>query len=173
MLSNHRVSPVTGGWRARGEKVVDQEIPASPTVSTPTMKSLDASGGLAFATATNVQAGEMEARSAVRAATPGAPAPEPHEGVLDRSTAEDLGSVFGRNIRDVRIHRNSDLAAADGADALTIGNDVHVARGVPLTPRLLAHEIAHVVQQAGGGWGSRRCHWGRTGKARRAGAVGR
>lgn len=152
-MFSHREGPGTRARRARGVRNADPGAPASPTASAPPAKPLDAQGGLAFAVATNVQAAEWEARRAVKAATPGAPPPEPREGVLDSPTAEHLGSVFGRDVRDVRMHRDSDLATADGSDALTIGSDVHVARGVPVTSGLLAHEIAHVVQQTGGGSG--------------------
>lgn len=66
---------------------------------------------------------------------------------------------FGRDLSDVRIH---DGGAADGASrsiaarAFTLGNDIAFARGEyrPGTDegrRLMAHELAHVMQQDGEG----------------------
>jgi len=62
---------------------------------------------------------------------------------------------FGADFRDVRIHRDAGAARAAralGAEAWTIGRDVSFAAGRyrPESPdgsRLLAHELAHVVQQ--------------------------
>jgi hypothetical protein len=63
---------------------------------------------------------------------------------------------FGEDFRAVRIHadeRADQLARSVGARAFTVGNDVVFARGEyePGTGgnRLLAHELAHVVQQRG------------------------
>ncbi len=76
---------------------------------------------------------------------------------LDESARGFLEPRFGRDFGDVRIHR--DAMAADSAEALnarayTAGN--HVAFGreeyAPSSKpglRLLAHELAHVVQQGG------------------------
>ena len=57
---------------------------------------------------------------------------------------------------DVRVHRDSPLAAAMHATAFTEGNDIHVAPGQPsldLTfdgEDILAHELTHVAQQRAG-----------------------
>jgi hypothetical protein len=61
--------------------------------------------------------------------------------------------AFGHDFSAVRVHRDGD-AARRGARALTLGNDIILAPGThaPGTPEgrhLLAHELAHVVQQAG------------------------
>jgi hypothetical protein len=81
---------------------------------------------------------------------------------LDGPTRGFLEPRFGRDFGDVRIHH--DAMAADSAKALnarayTVGN--HVAFGpeeyAPSSEpglRLLAHELAHVVQQGGGEAGS-------------------
>jgi hypothetical protein len=66
---------------------------------------------------------------------------------------------FGRDLRDVRVHTDADAArsaSAIGAQAYTVGQDVVFGKGkyVPHTPEgrtLLAHEVAHTVQQRGGG----------------------
>lgn len=62
---------------------------------------------------------------------------------------------FGHSFADVRVHADSGAAAALGARAFTVGSDVAFARG-EFAPRsadgraLLAHELAHVVQQGEG-----------------------
>ena len=63
-------------------------------------------------------------------------------------------SAFGADFGDVRIHADSGSAPALQADAFAQGSDIHVAPGLyqPDTAagsHLLAHELAHVVQQRG------------------------
>ncbi|TVQ36315.1 MAG: DUF4157 domain-containing protein [Geminicoccaceae bacterium] len=60
-----------------------------------------------------------------------------------------LGHAFDQ----VRVHPESAIASAFGANALTFANQIHVAPGrfQPATPhgdRLQGHELAHVAQQA-------------------------
>ncbi len=65
--------------------------------------------------------------------------------------------ALGADLSAVRIHTGPDSAAAAaavGAQAYTIGNDIHFADGnyAPVDPfgiHLLAHEVAHTQQQAG------------------------
>ena len=74
---------------------------------------------------------------------------------LDRMTRAFMEPRFGRDFGNVRLH--SDPRAAQSADAVnalayTVGRDIVFARNqyAPETPsgqRLLAHELAHVVQQ--------------------------
>jgi hypothetical protein len=68
-----------------------------------------------------------------------------------------MESGFGRDLGDVRIHTGSEAAAAAGrvhARAYTVGSDIVFGAG-EYTPasaagrRLIAHELAHVVQQQG------------------------
>ena len=69
-----------------------------------------------------------------------------------------MESRFGSDFRGVRIHADGAAAAAAGAmhaEAFTSGRDVYFAAGryAPQSEdgqRLLAHELAHVVQQSGG-----------------------
>lgn len=69
---------------------------------------------------------------------------------------EGLDDRFGFDFRQVRIHADAEaasLAAMMGARAFTVGRDVVFGRGAyaPHTAsgsRLLAHELAHVVQQS-------------------------
>jgi len=65
-----------------------------------------------------------------------------------------MEAVFGTNFADVRIHVSAQ-ANAIGALAFTRGSDIHFAPGRydPSTSagqRMLAHELAHVVQQRAG-----------------------
>jgi len=78
---------------------------------------------------------------------------------LDTGTRVFFERHFGHNFGGVRVHTDS-LAAqsahAVGARAYTVGNNIVFGAGqhAPATPsgrRLLAHELAHVVQQGRGG----------------------
>jgi hypothetical protein len=69
-------------------------------------------------------------------------------------TMQRMEAGFGTSFEDVRVHRDSPLPAQLSAEAFTLGNDIHVAPGrfAPSSPsgeHLLAHELAHVVQQSG------------------------
>ncbi|MCE9575116.1 MAG: DUF4157 domain-containing protein [Deltaproteobacteria bacterium] len=86
-----------------------------------------------------------------RAATStGAPLPDGVRAQFEDSLGADLSAV--------RIHTGPDSAAAAaavGARAYTVGSDIHFADGnyAPVDPfgiHLLAHEVAHTQQQAGG-----------------------
>jgi outer membrane protein OmpA-like peptidoglycan-associated protein len=97
-------------------------------------------------------------------ASPGAPArdarlaPLDAGRPLDETTRARMEASYGRDLRDVRIHTDSSAAqsaASLDAQAFTTGRDVVFGAGgyAPETTagtRLLAHEIAHVVQQASG-----------------------
>lgn len=77
---------------------------------------------------------------------------------LDRSTSEFFESRFGIGLRDVRIHAGTaaaDSARSINARAYTMGRDVVFGSGEyqPHThagKQLLAHELAHTVQQGNG-----------------------
>ena len=75
---------------------------------------------------------------------------------LDRETRNDLEPRFGSDFSSVRLHHDS-LAARSakdiGARAYTVGSDIvfgagQYAAGSSETRHLLAHELAHVVQQS-------------------------
>ena len=80
---------------------------------------------------------------------PGAP--------LDMALRRSMEARFGHDFGEVRIHDDGAANAAAarlGAAAYTVGSDVVFGSGryAPQTPRgrrLLAHELAHVVQQRG------------------------
>jgi hypothetical protein len=70
---------------------------------------------------------------------------------LPAATAARMGGAFGRRFDDVRVHPASP-AAAGRVQAVTRGRDVHFQAGAyrpgePAGDWLIAHELAHVVQQ--------------------------
>ena len=83
---------------------------------------------------------------------------------LEPGTRATMERSFGHDFGSVRVHtdaRAAESARAVHARAYTVGSDVVFADGryAPGTEdgrRLLAHELAHVVQQ-GSGAGRRRC----------------
>ncbi|MGY1690595.1 eCIS core domain-containing protein [Geodermatophilus sp. SYSU D01105] len=88
----------------------------------------------------------------------GAPSAATLGGVpLDASVRAAMEAGFGHDFSAVRVHadeRAGDAARSLHASAFTIGTRVAFARGAyrPRTPgglRLIAHELAHVVQQDG------------------------
>jgi hypothetical protein len=78
---------------------------------------------------------------------------------LDPSNRSAMEGAFGVDLGRVRVHttaESADLNEALGARAFTYGTDIHLGAGAPDPgsvegTRLLAHELAHVVQQGGGG----------------------
>ncbi len=85
-------------------------------------------------------------------------APRPDSGQpLDPETRSAMESRFGQDFSQVRVHTDAasgNAAQTLHAQAFTMGNDVFFGSGKyqpdPNDP-LLAHELAHVVQQRGGG----------------------
>jgi len=88
----------------------------------------------------------------VAAASSGSGAPLP-TGIM-RKFEESLGA----DLSGVRVHTDgasADAASAVGAKAYTVGNDIHFGAGhydpsSTAGEHLLAHEVAHTVQQGGG-----------------------
>ena len=81
--------------------------------------------------------------------------PSDHGVALPEPTRTSMEDGFGADFSDVRVHVGT-LAAASaesiGADAYTAGRDIHFGEGkyAPASrdgQRLLAHELAHTVQQ--------------------------
>jgi hypothetical protein len=78
---------------------------------------------------------------------------------LDSEALHFFGRRFGRDFSTVRVHadgRAAESAASIGAQAYTVGSDIVFGAGrLDLASRpgwkLLAHELTHVVQQAGAG----------------------
>jgi outer membrane protein OmpA-like peptidoglycan-associated protein len=77
---------------------------------------------------------------------------------LDASVRSSAEAAYGRDLRDVRVHTGSEAAEsarALDARAYTTGGDIvfgegEYATGTAEGQRLLAHELAHVVQQSRG-----------------------
>lgn len=77
---------------------------------------------------------------------------------MDSGTAARMGGAFGTSFDHVRVHTEPEAAQktrALGADAMAVGSHVAFAPGQyqPGTPSgdgLIAHELAHVMQQRGG-----------------------
>lgn len=77
---------------------------------------------------------------------------------LPTSIQRKFESSLGADLSSVRVHTGSDSqSAADavGAKAYTVGNDIHFGSGhydpgSSAGEHLLAHEVAHTVQQSGG-----------------------
>jgi hypothetical protein len=76
---------------------------------------------------------------------------------LDRTVSEDLEPALGQSLGDVRVHTDAGAAAlarAVSARAFTVGSDIFFAPG-EYSPgsrdgdHLIAHEVAHVIQQRG------------------------
>lgn len=90
-----------------------------------------------------------------------------------------LESSFGADLGGVRVHAGAASAAAAGqigADAFTSGQDVHFAAGryqpgTPAGDRLIAHEVAHTLQQRSGGALQRRAVQARLVQAQKAGET--
>jgi hypothetical protein len=76
---------------------------------------------------------------------------------LDGHTRQEMEPRFGRDFSDVRLHsdeRAARSARALGAAAYTLGSQIvlggaHRSPDTPEGRRVLAHELAHVVQQGG------------------------
>ena len=75
---------------------------------------------------------------------------------LPAGVSEDMGGRFGHDFSPVRVHTDASaaaLAAQVNARAFTVGRNIAFAsgeyapRGTGESRRLLAHELAHVVQQ--------------------------
>lgn len=104
------------------------------------------------------------APSAPAEPTPVGDGPDPTAGLLQsfalpsqlRTRFEDS---LGVDLGGVRLHTGEDSAAAAGAmgaRAFATGNDIHFGAGQyqpddPFGQHLIAHEVAHTVQQGGGG----------------------
>ena len=66
-----------------------------------------------------------------------------------------IGEAMGADVSNVRLHSGAESSALNaemGARAFTLGNDVFLGDGAPSTDtdaglRLVAHEVAHTVQQ--------------------------
>ena len=74
---------------------------------------------------------------------------------LDSKMRGALEQALSVDLKKVRVHTGGnapDLAKALGVKAFTVGNDIYFAKdGDAKNPKLLAHELIHVMAQATGG----------------------
>src|SRR5262249_21742338 len=78
---------------------------------------------------------------------------------LDSALGARMGAVFGHDFAGVRVHTGAQAAGLSdslSARAFTIGSDIAFAAGeyqpgTLIGDALIAHELAHVVQQSGAG----------------------
>src|SRR5690606_178434 len=103
---------------------------------------------------TRAHPSEREADAAAAAVRASGPAGEPlHDGALPAATRAWADRAFGFDFSRVRVRADGEAAALTrglNARAFTAGTDIYVDRAALLSgdgPRLLAHELAHVVQQ--------------------------
>ncbi|HEY7033315.1 MAG TPA: DUF4157 domain-containing protein [Thermomicrobiales bacterium] len=72
---------------------------------------------------------------------------------LDHATRSSMETAFGDRFDDVRVHTDDEadrLNRSVSAKAFTTGTDIFFSRSAsPSDGNLLAHELAHVVQQRG------------------------
>jgi hypothetical protein len=128
--------------------VADQSKPEVPSHEQPAAAPGDPLARMLFLQRTAGNQALAGIRQAVRA--PGLP--------LDPATRAHMEAAFGRDLSQVRVHTDDDAAgsaAAVRAEAYTVGQDVvfgdgQYAPGTTGGRRLLAHELAHTIQQRDG-----------------------
>lgn len=152
-----------------GENVEDPDLAlAQIEAGTPSAEQPQPTPGPETGAPREEEAGVVQTAAAPFAAPPGSISPkailaqlgsgEP----LRASLLVDLGTRLGRDFGNVRVHHNpaaAVLAVSLGAHAFTVGEHIAFAPGryQPETAgsrRLIAHELAHVIQQRRGLSGS-------------------
>lgn len=81
---------------------------------------------------------------------------------LPRDVRQQLEASLGKDLSAARVHdgtKSNEAAEALGANAFTVGQNIHMGPGAPKadTPagqKLLAHEATHTIQQGAGGGGA-------------------
>lgn len=168
-----RIGPAGDAWEREAERVAEAVLraPSPAPVLHPAPQSVQRCGACAGGTkCAKCKAREEEEKAALRRDGDG-PAPGMTSAVEARVRAATAGGAplepgvrgffeprFGRGLDGVRVHtgaRADEAARAVGARAFALGRDVVFAAGQyrPATPagqRLLAHELAHVLQQDAG-----------------------
>ncbi|APR85094.1 Hypothetical protein A7982_10443 [Minicystis rosea] len=155
-LHTHRMraeNPFAGREHLRPGNAMERAVQAARMRAEPSLARYEPWVG--HATAPEVQAKPQAGESAPMV-SPASVQQRLGEG---ESMAPDITARFshayGHDLSDVRLHRDSPAATAIGARAVTVGRDVAFAPGeykpgTPAGDRLIGHELAHVVQQAGG-----------------------
>ncbi len=141
-------------WRATGEITgVPDDVPLDLPGAPPTGSSAASNGATPIAR--KAQPGSEDPVMAnARAIQSGLGAGRP----LEAGTKGRMESMLGADLAHVRVHTNghaAQQATSLQARAFTVGHDVafgpdQYRPGTPLGDALLAHELAHVVQQTGG-----------------------
>lgn len=116
-------------------------------------------GGLTRPVAGARRVQQTAGNGAMRAVMTGAPLPGSNGAPLPPALRQEMETAFDASFEDVRVHRDaaaSESARSVAAKAYTSGKHVYFARDryAPDTSegkRLLAHELAHVIQQSRGG----------------------
>jgi hypothetical protein len=155
-------SPVAALQSAYGNQVLLRWTSRAPTGGAMLQRKCSCAGGAAKCP--ECEDKEKEGTMQRKAAGPAAGVPPIVHDVLrspgnplDRGTREFMGPRFGQDFSQVRVHTDAkaaESARAVNALAYTAGRNIAFASGqyAPETEtgrRLLAHELAHVVQQRG------------------------
>jgi hypothetical protein len=94
-------------------------------------------------------------------------------GALDPSVRQAMEAAFGHDFASVRVRHDAHAAQqAKSLDAHAFTRDNLIILSEPPTLELLAHELAHVVQQRRGGGAPGRAHEAEADAAGRAAATG-
>lgn len=122
--------------------------------SAPTEQEADAVADQVVQTASS-PAPERAAPERPLLSLPAATSIAPGGAPLDSQTQSIMEPKFGVDFSSVRVHENPKAAQALDAQAFTVGRDIvfdagNYSSGTPDGQRLLAHELAHVVQDPGG-----------------------
>jgi hypothetical protein len=151
-----RVRSGIEAWRTTGEvKGVPEGVPtglpegASSGIAETTSSVISGVAGIFFKGDEGSQKGSVDPQSVQSQLDTG------HS--LDSNTKSKMESAFGQDFSDVKIHTDSkagQLSNDLNARAFTIGKDVAFASreyqpGTLIGDALIAHELAHVVQQGG------------------------
>jgi hypothetical protein len=146
-------------WEREADRAADEVLAgrARPTLTTVATPPLQREGH----GAASMSSSHANADAAVHTTLGSAGAP------LDGATRSFMETRFHHDFSPVRIHSDAAAAAsarAVGAHAYTVGQHIvfgagQGATGSPAGQRLLAHELAHTVQQRQGGtpWLARQC----------------
>ena len=113
-------------------------------------KALSSVGSMLFKHREGAEAGSDADPEAIRAQLGSGQA-------LDSSVRRRMQSAFGHDFAGVRVHNDAkarELSEGMNARAFTVGNDIafggeEYKPGTPVGDALIAHELAHVVQQGG------------------------
>jgi hypothetical protein len=136
-------SPAQGAGGSAGMAVTNSEVAASAKPAT------NSDGGVQFKGREGAAPAAADAAS-VRGQLG-------HGRALEPAVRSRMGSAFGRDFSSVTVHDDTsaaNLSSQLGARAFTVGSDVAFAAGeyrpgTLVGDALIAHELAHVVQQGG------------------------